>query len=256
MSDATIEPNPVDQLMEQASGALADCRYFEAASLARRALDRARDDEDFERMARICLPLQEARRQIRQIAVEAAAERAQAGGVAVPVVMHPEDVPRPLGPGCYLLQPPMIGADARSLRTTGQRRRIPVFVLTREPMTRTGRWPIVGVAQVSTRVQVEPPCELERVEDRVCKDTYTGEPAISLEWFEAAAEALGDEAIASVPEDLHPWWRVDDLTELLDAVPEHERLHQALADACRVAMGSEAPEEIRRPGKHDFPNSF
>jgi len=236
--------NPIDALMDRASEALASTRYFEAARDAHNALVRARRAGDFERMARICLPLQESRRLIRQ-------QAADAGGVRV--IAHPADVPRPLVPGCYLIQPPMIGADARVLRETAFKARVPVSVLAREPLTRSGRWPIVGVGEISVRVQIAPPAALERVEDRVTKDRYEG--PISIEWFESAGEALGDAAIAKVDSALHPHWRVDEFMEALEAAPEHEKLHQALARACREAVGVAEPVG-RRPSPLDNPFSF
>jgi hypothetical protein len=64
-------PQQVEELMERASGALGRMEYFQAEELSLKALLRARGRDDFERMARICMPLQEARRQIRQIALDA-----------------------------------------------------------------------------------------------------------------------------------------------------------------------------------------
>src|SRR5689334_10244420 len=60
----------IDRMMERASTALEAMRYFEAERLASTALRRAHAAADFERMARILLPLQEARRQKRQLAVD------------------------------------------------------------------------------------------------------------------------------------------------------------------------------------------
>jgi len=241
--------NPIDALMERASAALAETRYFDAATDALNALHRARRDNDFERMSRICLPLQEARRQIRQAATEAALA---APGTAR-LISHASDVPRPLEPGCYLIQPPMIGADARVLRETAFRSRTVVSVLAREPLTKKKLWPIVGVGEISVRVQIDPPVPLERVDGRITKDDFQAD--IPLAWFEHAGEALGDSAIAKIDDELHPHWRVDELMEALDAVPEHEKLHQALADACRSATGTEEPTG-RRPSAMDNPFSF
>lgn len=244
----TAEVHPIDQLMDRASLALAETRYFDAANDAANALNRARRTNDFERMNRICLPLQEARRQIRQIATDAAS-----GAGTVQVVSHPGDLPGPLEPGCYLIQPPMIGADARVLRETAYKRRIAVAVLAREPLTRKRLWPMVGVGIVSIRAQIAPPVPLERRDDHITKDGYEG--PVSVAWFEAAGEALGDSAIAALDADLHPHWRVDELMEALDACPEHEKLHQALASACREAIG--VPEPVgRRPSPFDNPFSF
>ena len=244
----TTEVHPIDRLMDRASLALAETRYFDAANDAAHALNRARRDNDFERMARICLPLQEARRQIRQVATDTVSQRG-----TVQVVSHPGDLRGPLQPGCYLIQPPMIGADSRVLRETAFKRRIPIAVLAREPLTRKGLWPLVGVGEVSVRVQVDPPKPLERRDDHITKDGYEG--PVSLAWFESAGEALGDKAIADLDPDLHPHWRVDEMMEALDAYPEHEKLHQALAAACRDAIG--IPDPVgRRPSPLDNPFSF
>ena len=248
-SSGDAQVHPIDRLMDRASLALAETRYFDAANDAAHALNRARRENDFERMARICLPLQEARRQIRQFAAEAATD----AETPVVVVSHPGDLRGPLQPGCYLIQPPMIGADARVLRETAFKRRIAVSVLAREPLTRKGLWPIVGVGEVSVRVQIEPPVPLERRDDHITKDGYEG--PVALAWFEAAGEALGDNAIAAFDENLHPHWKVDELMEALEACPEHEKLHQALASACREAAGSSEPTG-RRPSPFDNPFSF
>jgi hypothetical protein len=110
------------------------------------------------------------------------------------------------------------------------------MVLAREPQTKSGRWPMVGVGTgprepVVVRVQVAPPAIPE---------------VIDLPWYLAAQEALGDAAIlkapASVPADHH----VDDLMDLLEAVPDHEKLIQALAQACRQAVGTEPTVLPRR----------
>ncbi|MAY73783.1 MAG: hypothetical protein CMJ31_03490 [Phycisphaerae bacterium] len=237
----------IDEMMDHASVALVETRYFDAVSLCTRAMLRALQAHDFERLSRICLPLQEGRRQIRQLATDTRVIR---------VVSSPEEIPSRLEPGCYLLQPPMIGADARSLRLAGERTKTPAFVLTREPLTLKGRWPVVGVGRVVVRTQVDPPVELERDPIRVSRDRYMGDPPPTLEWFEDAAEALGDAAIASVAADLHPWWRVEELVEKLEACPDHEKLHQALEAAALEASQSEPPDDIRRPDPFDNKWSF
>ena len=74
----------IDELMGKSSHDLAERRYFESVARSWNALFMARRIADLERMARILMPLQEARRQIREIACEQ--------GPAV-LVRGPEDLP-------------------------------------------------------------------------------------------------------------------------------------------------------------------
>lgn len=240
---AAAPASQIDEMMEHASHALADTRYFEAASLAWRALLRARQTVDFERMRRITLPLQEARRQIRQRAVDSA-EHAT-------LICHPDDAPARVKPGLYLLQPPLIGADARALRMAAEKTKTPAVVLAREPLTRSGLWPIVSVARCSVRTRITPPVDVEEDARSPTRDDYRGVPPVGREWFEWAAEQLGDAAIESSKQAAHPYWRIDDALERLEAVPDHEKLHQFIAEQCRLATASDPPEEGRQTESPD-----
>ena len=242
--ESALGINQIDDLMERACLHIAAAEYFEAERLCVRSLRAARVNLDFERMARIVLPLQEARRQLREAAWDI--------GV-VALVRSRQDIPKPLVPGCYLLVPPMIGRDGTNLRETLSRRGTPASVLTREPLTRTGKWPIVGVGPMVVRTQVDPPWPIERVERSVSKDEEHRLPPI--EWFVRASEALGDAAIAALSPSDHPHYRVDDLLDFLAAHPEHEKLHQRLERACRAAIGTAEPIMPRRRGIED-PYSF
>lgn len=224
----------IDELMERACEALVRMRYFEAERCALRALGAARREQDFDRMARITLPLQEARRQKMQLAMDAgcvrvlddASERLRRGGL-------------------YLVQPPAIAIEARALVQDADRREVPVHVLTREPMTNAGLWPIAMVnGEVAIRARVAPPWTLEVVAGSPTRDRAPGPPDEA--WFLAASEAVGDAAISMVDPKDHPHHRVEDLLEFLDCHPLHEKLHQVLADACRACVGVEAPKQSRR----------
>ncbi|MFO0874866.1 MAG: hypothetical protein U0575_12970 [Phycisphaerales bacterium] len=223
----------IDAVMERASAALVGTDYFEAERLACDALAAARALGAFERMARICLPLQEARRQRMDAAFEAAAENAPrrgrraasrakdaVGRRAARIVGLPVDEQTRLEPGCWLVEPPLVGADARRLRVAAFQASTPALVVCREPMTRGGTWPIVAVGSLVVRTYVVPPND---------------PPRPDLDWFARALEAIGDAAIAQVAGEIDPVRRVDGLLARLDASPEHEKLHQALADACVVA---------------------
>ena len=244
MAEST-QANPIDALMDRASGALAETDYFEAATLASAGLRQARAAGDFERMARIVLPLQEARRQIREAAVDD-------GGRFL--VRRTGDVPDDRQPGCYLVEPPLVGMDARQLREVLFERRVPALVLAREPLTSAGLWPIVGVGDRVVRTRVKPPPGVRPLADRVRRDDNDQPPPAS--WFVAAEEALGDEAIAAVDPGEPAAFRIDDLLERLEAVPEHEKLHQALEAACRQALREPAPVGRRHRPLVDDPFSF
>lgn len=223
----------IDELMERASQALAKTDYFEAERLGMKALDRAWHLCDFERMARITLPIQEARRQLRHLAADSGRRF---------VLRSAPQRQGPLEAGCYLLEPPMIGMEARTLRDLCERRRVPAVVLAREPLTKKGTWPIVAVASgpstpVSIRIYV-PPVE--------------GTP--SVEWFLSMKEQLGDAALSKLEKNPAAW-RVDDLLHYLDAVPDHEKLMQALEAECRRAATEPLPAMPRRRG-FDNPYSF
>jgi len=233
------DPSHIDAVMEQASQALAETRYFDAIDHAREGLKLARRAADFERMARIVLPLQEARRQIRLEAEDAG---------CVCVAKLESELPSEVLPGCYLLQPPLLGIDGRRLREVAHDEGVPVLVLVREPLTRDGRWPIAAVGQVVVRAKVQPPVPVERDEKAVRRDTFD-EKTIPIEWIQATNEALGDAAIADaeeVAEGDPAAFLVDDLMERLDAVSDHEKLHQRLEAACREAMTQPIPDRPRR----------
>lgn len=234
----------IDDLMEAASNRLVDTSYFEAVDLCTKALTLAVKATDWDRVARIALPLQEARRQIRQLAVDEG---------KVTIVDTAAQLRKRAEAGCYLIQPPLIGAEARAFQVSAEKRRVPVFVLAREPMTDAGLWPIVGVSAISVRTKVAPPPGIERDPASPTRDRVTD--GIPMDWFEAAAEALGDAGFDSVDAAAPAAHRVEDLIDRLQAVPEHEKLHQHLADAARAAMREPAPAMPRRRGP-DHPFSF
>ena len=235
ISLSTQQTNPIDEQMELATEALTQGRYLEAAHLCRDALALARSENDFGRMKRICMPLLEAQRYLRQSALES--------GV-IHTISKSTDIPEIPGNQCFLFAPNFVGADALRFRIAANDAGIAPFVLTREPTTSKNQWPIVGVADRVVRIRIDPP-----------KDD-TPNP----KWFSAAGEALGDQAIqdalsASQPDD-PPAWIVDDFLDRLDACPEHEKFIMALTQACANAMGQPIPVNKRRRGHIDDPYSF
>lgn len=212
--------------MERASRALIATDYFQAEELALRALLAARRILDFDRVARICLPLQEARRQRLQQAFDAAA--------TVRVVNSlPADEGAAIEPGCVLVVPMLVAADARRLRERAFSQQIPLAVLCAEPMTQTRLVPIAALGQVVVRTKMRPPAQLAKP---------------SKSWFQEAMEALGDAAIDEIDPILQGERLVDAILDRLDAVPDHEKLHQRLADACRAAAHQQVQQAGSSPG--------
>lgn len=170
------------------------------------------------------------------------------------VIDNERSLPRPLPRGVLIVQPPMFGAEGRAIRESAFARGVELEVLTREPMTQAGLWPIVAVGEQVIRTRVAPPSGARFTGAGPTRDELTSTPDIA--WIEAALEALGDAAIARLNPADPPEWRVDDLLEFLDAHPSHEKLHQALEHACREAIGTPPPQLPRRRGLVDDPFSF
>jgi hypothetical protein len=207
----TMKTTSVNALMTKAEQALRRNHWFETERLCVRALDMARAAGDFDLMARIALPLQEARRQRMQEAFDS--KKVVVLGEAMP-----DDAT--IQPVCYLVQPPLVGADARRLRLLCLEREIPAVVLCREPKTQLGLCPVVAIGQVTIRTRIDPPKKWDKPD---------------LAWFIAAGEQLGDAAIETLDRGAEPSKQVDALLERLDAMPDHEKLHQVFAQVCKEA---------------------
>jgi hypothetical protein len=201
----------IDGLMERASESLVKGRYFECERESSRALELAHSAREWDRMARILMPLEEARRQKRL-------EAADTGAVHVASDIDELQRVEKIEPGCWLLEPMLVAAHAREFRDRADEQGSPVLVITREPETQLGQWPIAALGPVVVRTKVAPPEKL------------------APEWFLAAAESLGEEAIESVEPDLEAETRINRLMDRLGALRDHDELHQAIAQACRDAL--------------------
>lgn len=201
----------IDDLSEKAAGALAAKRYFKAESLALKALDAARDDKDFHRMAAVIPTLRQARTGRLELAMDVG---------SITILDEPFDEDVKIKPGCYLVQPPLVGADARRLRFTALKHKIPAMVLCREPVIRLGLVPFVALGSGATvRAKMRKPKDLEHPD---------------LEWFATALEILGEAAAEMDPAmSLHK--RINALLARVDAIPEHAGLHELLEESCREA---------------------
>lgn len=244
--------HPIDDLMERASTALVRGDYFAAERLCKRALTKAIAGGEWERAARVCMPLQEARRQKRLLAIDA-----MRGMVNVVAALETGER---LAAGCYLLQPPLVALDARHAREAADEREVPIFVLTREPITRAGLWPVAAVyGPLSLRVRLAPPAGVKAVAGGPGLASPTGdetERPVPVDWFVAAGEALGDSAIAKLNPADPAAHQAMDLADALEAFPDHEKLHQKLEEVCRRAAVEPPPAFPRRRPTIQDPYSF
>jgi hypothetical protein len=208
---ANTSSKRLESMMDRAEDALKRSSWFEAERLSVKALEAAREANDFEFMARVTLPLQEARRQRMLDAIDATS--------SVRVMDHVEPEPE-LKAGMVLIQPPAVAADARRLRIAALQEEIPLLVLTREPETQLGLCPVVAIGGTTIRVRIDGPRTAKRP---------------TVKWMLGALEELGDGAINMIDESKQATSRVDALLAFLDSTPDHERLHQELANACREA---------------------
>ncbi|MCE9620558.1 MAG: hypothetical protein K8R92_11720 [Planctomycetes bacterium] len=213
MSSAKKDERLQEQ-MENAEAALKKGKWFEAERLAQRAMEMARRTEDFGSMARICLPLQEARRQRVQAALDLKKIR----------ILHSGNMDEiKIESGSYLLMPMvLVGADARRLRLAALREEKPVTVLCCEPPNLRGKWPVVAIGAATVRAYLDPPENPKKP---------------SMKWYVGAMEALGNAGLSGshVDTGMDLDRQIDAVLSLLDAVPDHERLHQVLAEMCREA---------------------
>lgn len=209
----------IDQWMEAASEALQSGRYFECERLAAKALDAACRERDYPLIARLTLPLQEARRQRRLMAAEA--------GQLFVLHEEPPEEGFDIRPGCYVFMPPCVAAEARRLARAALEREIPVIAFACEPITGAGLLPIVVFGPATIRTRVRPP-----------RQTTTA-------WCLEAIEALSVEAIASVDTGRMLMRQVEELKDKLDTLPESELLHQRLAEIALQA--THAPRLITTP---------
>lgn len=252
----------IDALMEQASTALVARQYFQTERLCLDALEQAFRAADFHRMARIMLPLQEARRQKRDIAVET-------GRVCIvdSVVPNPGEIKA----GMYLIKPPRVGLDGRLLREAADREEVPVLIVVREPTTRAGLCPVVALGPVTVRARVAEYVasdkngslggKVEKGADAKSKKpvkSKTGESGVmekpaenipDAAWMLAASEALGDASIAEIDPARPVVSRVEELYLRLQGIPDHEKLHQALRATCEEAARL-GPAALKRRAEH------
>lgn len=215
----TAKLKKLEDLESQARAALASRDWFAADAFAFEGVSLAYAMDEFGRMPSMLEILKEARgRRFRQaietntiVVVDEAQTRDEI------LELNDGDY---LTPGCYLVQPPLVGADGRNMRDHYFALGVPSLFIVREPATRAGLWPIVMIGPITVRTRIEPP--------------EGGE--VTIEWLENAAYELGDAAIETVDPEALASVRVDQLLDRLGTVVLHDALIDTLAETCLIAQ--------------------
>jgi len=209
----------VNELMERASLALVQMDYAKSEELAMQALALCINASDWTTYARVIMPLQEARRQRRLTACDAGVSCGgieslpAASGVWIAVDVSREDAAQ-------------IDDQARA-----EGKAIEVLWVTKQ---NDSQWTVSSFAGPTVSVQVTAP--------NVKPDTEGHTPPDDA-WYLYASEALGDAVIAGCTHPVGSIERVVALQADLAAVLDHEKLHQALAEAARqAAMAAASPQ--------------
>ena len=207
----------LESVMTRAGAALSSGRFMVAEGLADEALHRAWSSGQFELMARITLPLQEARRQRRLAAVEASKSLIMGEeGQAIP-----GGDGEPMASGCYVVQAPNVAADARRIRLSALEQEVAVLSFACEPMTTSGLQPVAVLASSVLRTKIRPAKKM------------------TVSWCLEVIDALSKEALVSIDRTRPIERQVEVMLDLLDALPESELLHQELAALANAAARGE-----------------
>lgn len=224
----SIATETLDQVMEQASQALAEMSYLRCERLCEQAMTMAVDAGRWTYASRILLPLQESRRQRRMIAADGVIrlgtadvdraslsqwvwswiEQHQAGCLAVDVSdgLNLETIRKQIRDAGFYVE--LLGIEAR-----GQ-----------------DRWTIcVGHGPDSIRCEVGAPQASMMDQDVADCDEHMQAAG----WFLEALELLGDAAYASMKTRVDALQRVAALQRAVTMVGDHELLHQHLGAAMR-----------------------
>lgn len=216
-------PATLDQQMETASQALAELDYTQCESLCMDALIQARDASDWVMYQRVLLPLQEARRQRRQAALD--------GPIRLGLKDRPADIKQLIptdGNGCLVLNNCCDALDISNINAAAGES---FELLYADNPIDAPTWTIQSTRNAVYTVEVPAPDPAWR--DQWINDA-TGQTTSPRHWFMQASEALGNAALATVQSPMGTVDRVRDLEQALYAAGDHELLHQALADAARA----------------------
>ncbi len=224
----TIEK--LDGIMGRASQALADMDYLGCEVLCLEALAEARGVKRFGYYARVLMPLQEARRQRRMIAAQ--------GDILLGTAEPGFDVGRWLTgqrAGCIVLTHPHTAKDAKSLadRAYDEKKFIEILFADNAPDAETWTLRSYDGPEISCEVQAPTPGSPDSPGSHDSPASPNEDPA---QWFLHATEQLGDAALRSTDDSLSGGALVLELEVRLRIFPDHELLHQRLAEAARTVV--------------------
>jgi hypothetical protein len=209
---AVSKQDRIDEIVQNVQGALRRDSLFEAERMSMKALVIAHQICDYQRMAVIVPLMNDARQRRWQQAL---------AHESITIVLEQVTENYEFAAGCYLVQPPQVGADARRLRMAALQSEVPVAVICREPTTQLGLCPIVAIGPgVTIRTKIDLPADADTPD---------------MDWFLSAFDALGQEAVDTIDLEAEVTRRIKQLLEVLDAVPECEPLHQLLEKTCQEA---------------------
>ena len=219
-------PEMLDELMEDASQALAEMDYARCEALCLDALAQARAEQDWVMVQRVLLPLQEARRQRRQTAIDGwitlgiSSSNAQDGK---PGLDHSH--------GCVVLTHPSTAEDAADADQHARASAKSIELLYADNPADRGTWRITTYRGPSVTADVPAP---DRAWIGQATHAIDIAPPTPAHWFMRASEALGNAAMDAITEPPGTVEYFDALAAALHAVGDHELLHQRLADAARA----------------------
>lgn len=203
---------PIQTQVDKGLDALREESWFIAESHLLKALIASRGRDDWEGMIEITDGLRQSRCGIRRQALVRGSVRLCNEGSTETMA---------ISTGRYLVEPPLVGADARRLVQSGRDNQVAIAVVCREPLTRSGLVPIVAIAPGTTiRVQIDPP---------------SNERKPTTAWFKNAMESIGDAALDTIDPTKAVDRRIDAILGTIDAIPDHEALYEALSETCREA---------------------
>lgn len=207
----------IQSLVDKATAALAKEGWFEAERALDRALAMSHGRRDYVGMAEIIGMLWQARLGWQK--------QAFASRKAIRILDEEVTDTMEVEQGRYLVQPPLVGADARRLRLLAFAAEVPAVVLCREPTTQLGLIPVVAIGPLGAiRTKVKPP-------------KNPSKPTAG--WFRDAMRSLGEVAVEKLNPNHIASRRVEATLGLLDTLPEDELLHRLAIDLCGEAANED-----------------